>query len=93
MGKSRVHKRTSRKGGGSGRGLAASMLDKPIFHRLSEAEKLKVLELARIVEPDLFMKGGGMSKKKKGYAKGGAGFAKPHNYFAGGSVTNNLKSK
>ena len=27
-----------------------SMLDKPIFHRLSEAEKLKVLELARIVE-------------------------------------------
>ena len=28
--------------------------------------------------------------KKKGYAKGGAGFAKPHNYFAGGSVTNNL---
>ena len=35
----------------------------------------------------------GMTKKKKGYAKGGAGFAKPHNYFAGGSVKNNLKSK
>ena len=34
---------------------------------------------------------GGMPKKKKGYAKGGAGFAKPHNYFAGGNVTNNLK--
>ena len=32
-----------------------------------------------------------MPKKKKGYAKGGAGFAKPHNYFAGGKVTNNLK--
>jgi hypothetical protein len=46
-----------------------------------------------MVDPELFMKGGGMSKKKKGYAKGGAGFAKPHNYFAGGSVTNNLKSK
>ena len=33
------------------------------------------------------------AKARKGYAKGGAGFAKPHNYFAGGSVTNNLKSK
>ena len=36
--------------------------------------------------------GGMPSKKKKGYAKGGAGF-KAHNYFAGGNVTNNLKSK
>ena len=93
MGKSRINKKTSRKGMRSGRGLAASMLDKPIFNRLNETEKLRVLELARMVDPDLFMKGGGMSKKKKGYAKGGAGFAKPHNYFAGGSVTNNLKSK
>tara|TARA_R100001126_G_scaffold100423_2_gene78158 strand:- start:1130 stop:1411 length:282 start_codon:yes stop_codon:yes gene_type:complete len=93
MGKSRINKRTSRKGMRSGRGLAASMLDKPIFHRLNDKEKMRVLELARMVDPDIFMKGGGMSKKKKGYAKGGAGFAKPHNYFAGGSVTNNLKSK
>ena len=93
MGKSRIHKKTSRKGMRSGRGLAASMLDKPIFNRLNETEKLRVLELARMVDPELFMKGGGMSKKKNGYAKGGAGFAKPHNYFAGGSVTNNLKSK
>ena len=93
MGKSRIHKKTSRKGMRSGRGLSASMLDKPIFNRLNETEKLRVLELARMVDPDLFMKGGGMSKKKKGYAKGGAGFAKPHNYFAGGSVKNNLKSK
>ena len=93
MGKSRIHKKTSRKGMRSGRGLSASMLDKPIFNRLNETEKLRVLELARMVDPELFRKGGGMSKKKKGYAKGGAGFAKPHNYFAGGSVTNNLKSK
>ena len=48
-------KKTSRRGGRSGRGLAASMLDKPIFHRLSHSEKMKVLELARIVEPDLFV--------------------------------------
>lgn len=94
MGSSRINKRTSRSGGRSGRGLAASMLDKPIFNRLSEAEKIRVLELARMVDPELFMKGGGMStmKKKKGYAKGGAGL-KAHNYFAGGNVTNNLKSK
>ena len=39
-----------------------------------------------------FAMGGMPSKKKKGYAKGGAGF-KAHNYFAGGNVTNNLKSK
>ena len=50
--------------------------------------------LARLKKFGISIKGmamGGMPKKKKGYAKGGAGFAKPHNYFAGGKVTNNLK--
>ena len=88
--------KTSRGRGRSGRGLAASMLDKPIFHRLSEAEKLRVLELAREVDPDLFInRGGAVTAKAKTksvrYSKGG--YSKPHNYFAGGSVTNNLKSR
>jgi len=50
--------------------------------------------LSRLKRFGISIKGmamGGMPKKKKGYAKGGAGFAKPHNYFAGGKVTNNLK--
>ena len=89
-------KKTSRGGGRSGRGLAASMLDKPIFHRLSHSEKMKVLELARIVDPELFVnRGGAITKKAKTksvrYSKGG--YSKPHNYFAGGSVANNLKSR
>jgi hypothetical protein len=84
------------KRGRSGRGLSASMLDKPIFWRLSEAEKLKVLELARIVDPELNVnRGGAITNKAKTksvrYSKGG--YSKPHNYFAGGNVTNNLKSR
>ena len=85
-----------KKRGRSGRGLSASMLDKPIFWRLTEAEKLKVLELARIVDPELNVnRGGAITKKAKTksvrYSKGG--YSKPHNYFAGGSVANNLKSR
>ena len=90
------NRKTSSKGGRSGRGLAASMLDKPIFLRLSDAEKKKVLALAYELDPDLFMKhGGAVTKKAKTksvrYSKGG--YSKPHNYFAGGSVVNNLKSR
>jgi|TARA_Y100001938_G_scaffold38984_2_gene53984 hypothetical protein len=49
--------------------------------------------LARLKKFGISVKGmamGGMPKKKK-MANGG--YSKPHNYFAGGSVTNNLKSK
>lgn len=42
-----------------------------------------------------FNKGGAVTKKAKvksvTYNKGG--YSKPHNYFAGGSVTNNLKKR
>jgi len=37
-----------------------------------------------------FNRGGSVTTKKK-MANGG--YSKPHNYFAGGNVTNNLKSK
>jgi len=49
--------------------------------------------LSRLKRFGISIKGmamGGMPKKKK-MANGG--YSKPHNYFAGGSVTNNLKSK
>jgi len=48
--------------------------------------------LARLKRFGISIRGmavGGMPKKKM--ASGG--YSKPHNYFAGGNVTNNLKSK
>ena len=59
---------------------------------MTRGEGISRLKRFGISIPKGLNKGGSVAKTKSvRYSKGG--YSKPHNYFAGGSVANNLKSR